>query len=454
MSDFQATSIGQSVAALPEDVRLLFSWSDASAGNRAIVDLEAVPPLSGQAGSVRVRVGDPGSRQRTDTTEVRLVIAGEVAAIGQTAADGFAVLRLPDPGEGEHPVLVEISPSGLRADDRRAFVLRTATAPLVRHSGSAGSYVARALAALEAGGLIRRAASGDSVTAWWSEGAPPAAAPAEYPTAWVLSPPADDALLARFNAGLVRLGIPWQADVALTAGETGPASGAEIPGLEQVALRARHRFRRTGASADSVLVRTGDGLPWIVAGRADERDYVLIASPLVPEHTDLPLEAAMVPFVETVLFRWARLGGFLPPPTPAGTRTALPAGVDSVRLPSGEAIRVDGGSPYVPVRAGIHTAYLRDGVKLELASNVPDRESDLTPATHASAGRALGSAAVEVAVSEREWAAAMYGARRGRSAVPLLLALAIALVLVEGLLATPGSGTRRTSSWRARERTR
>ncbi|MCL7971118.1 MAG: BatA domain-containing protein, partial [marine benthic group bacterium] len=45
MSDFQATSIGQSVAALPEDVRLLFSWSDASAGNRAIVDLEAVPPL-------------------------------------------------------------------------------------------------------------------------------------------------------------------------------------------------------------------------------------------------------------------------------------------------------------------------------------------------------------------------------------------------------------------------
>lgn len=292
------------------------------------------------------------------------------------------------------------------------------------------------------------------MTAWWSEGAPPAAASADASAAWVLSPPADDALLARFNAGLGRLGIPWQADVVATAGETGPASSAEIPGLEQVVLRARHRFRRTAASTDSVLVRTGDGLPWIVAGRAEERDYVLIASPLVPEHTDLPLEAAMVPFVETVLFRWARLGGSLPTPTPAGTPTQLPAGVDSVRLPSGEAIRVDGGSPYVPVREGIHTAYRRDGVTLQIASSVPVRESNLTPATREAAGRALGSESAEVAVSKSEWTAAMYGARRGRSAVPLLLGMAVLLVLVEGMLATPGSGTRTPGIRRTRERVR
>ncbi|MGB5526521.1 MAG: hypothetical protein WBN79_06650, partial [Gemmatimonadota bacterium] len=188
---------------------------------------------------------------------------------------------------------------------------------------------------------------------------------------------------------------------------------------------------------------TVDESPWLVAGQASDQRYVLIGAPLVPQSTELPVTAAMLPLLEAVLFRWAGLGGSLPAPVSAGQPWTLPAGADSVAGPDGSRIRVDGGSPYVPLRAGIHTVYKADGGTLLLAATVPAAESDLRPASTADLGRVLGSTDIVEARTETEWRAAMYGSRRGRLVSPYLLAIALALVLLEAALATHGERTAR-----------
>ena len=88
--------------------------------------------------------------------------------------------------------------------------------------------------------------------------------------------------------------------------------------------------------------------------------------------------------------------------------------------------------------------YMAGGGTSLLAATVPPAESDLRPASAADLGRALGSTDVVEARSEAEWNASMYGSRRGRLVSPYLLAIALALVLLEAALATHGKRNTRS----------
>ena len=309
---------------------------------------------------------------------------------------------------------------------------------MVRHTGPHDSYVAQALATLERAGRLRLVDAVGGAAAWFAEGVPPDELPGASGSAWIFTPPENDDLLARFNARIDRLGVPWRVDVVDMPGSTNFGSSADVPGLESIRLRGRHQLQSTGSGTDTVLLRTAEGLPWMVAGRAAGSRYLLAASPLVPEHTELPLDAVMLPFMETVLFRWTGLGGVLPAPVPAGVASQLPTSADSVALPDGRRIRVDGGSPYVPLRAGIHTVFLAGGGRSLLAATVPKSESDLAEASVAEFTGALGSPEAIVATTGDEWRTEMYGKRRGEPVAPYLVALALVLVLAEAALATPG----------------
>lgn len=448
MSDFQATAIPGPPLELPDDIRLWASLAESDPENTAVADVLVEPPVPGDEGTVIVRLTSTASR--LDTLEIRLGIGGEAASISRVGADGTAVIRLPDPGTGEHVVTVEIPPSGLRSDDRRSFVLRMSAPPTVGHSGPADSYVAQALATLERAGRLRRGDGSEPIAAWFSEGVPPAGIPANWAKAWILAPPAEDDLLARFNAGLDRLGVPWRVDATGSRGGDGLAPAPEVPGLESIRARALRRLRAVGVTGDSVLVRTVGGEPWLIGGRTADRSYLLFASPLLPDFTELPVTAAMLPLLETALFRWAGLGGSLPDPTPAGTSSILPAAADSVFPPTGAAVRVDGGGPYVPLLAGVHRIHLSGGDSARLVANVPAPESDLAPAAEDEFMRVLGSEGAVVARSEEEWRAGMFGSRRGSSLSPFLVALALALVVLEAALATPGEKAARPEPARSR----
>lgn len=448
MTDLQASSLPLDPLALPADVRLVASVTEGEPANGVVASVQTDPPGAGRDGAAYVNLLAGGSA--TDTVEVRLSIRGQTVSIARAESGGSAILRLPDPGPGEHAISVEIPPSGLRADDRRPFVLRTFAPPVVRHVGPSDSYVARALETLDRAGWLRLGAEPGGADAWFVEGVPSSRLPVEAASTWILTPPEDEGLLARFNATLERLAVPWRIDIEDTPGSTSLGPSPDVPGLESIRVQGRSRLRGVGAGSDTVLVRTADDSPWMVAGRVSGRRYVLMASPLVPGHTELPVTAAMLPLTEVVLFRWAGLGGSLPPPVPAGVAATLPLGADSVSDPAGGRIRVDGGSPYVPQRAGIHTIYQENDVTSLLAAVVPASESDLAAAPAARLTGALGAPEARVARTESEWRAGMYGSRRGTPISPYLAGLALALVLAEAALATAG---KRSPSYHGSPRT-
>jgi hypothetical protein len=441
LSDLQASSLPGPPFDLPDDIRLLVSRIEASSANAAVVEVRPVPPGPGGEGAVFAVLAS--SDPAADTLEVRLGVSGQTVSIVRAESGGAAVFRFADPGPGEHAVSVEIPASGLRSDDRRHFILRSLDPPVIEHIGPADSYIARALETLDRAGQLKLQHDTGDVAAWFVEGVSPVGLPVAPGAAWILTPPEDDELLARFNAELSRRGVPWRIDVVDVPGSTFLAPSGDLPGIESIRVRGRHRLRSTGVEADTVLLETVDESPWIVSGHVSDRRYVLIGGPLVPESTDLPVTAVMLPLMEAVLFRWAGLGGSLPAPISAGHIWTVPAGADSVAGPDGGSIRVDGGSPYVPWRAGIHTVYMADGGTSLLAATVPATESDLRPASSSDLGRVLGSTDVVEARSEAEWNASMYGNRRGWLASPYLLAIALALVLLEAALATHGKRTTR-----------
>lgn len=436
LSDFQATSAPVSTPPLPVDIRVVASRLEAAEENRAIVALRVDPPTPGSDGAARVGIAaaDAGG----DTVDVRLAVDGRTVALGRAIAGEEALLRFGALEPGEHVIEAEIEPSGLRADDRRLAVVRSGARPALHHEGPVDSYAARALATLADAGRVRLAGPNEEAVAWLVEGVP-AGDRAAAPEVWILAPPVDPGLLGRFNAWLSRLGIPWKVDLEPSPGVTGLPTVPGVPGIESVRLLTPYRL--VGLGTDSAIVRALDGSPFVAGGtrtgtRGDER-YLLVGAPWVEGHTDLPVRAAMVPFVEKVLFDWARLGGALPEPTDAGWPVLLPADADSVLSPDGETVRVDGGAPFTPLESGAYTVFERNGRLSRVAATVPLAESDLRPLARQAIGPALGAGDAVVVDSEAEWAGAMYGSRRGAPLAPWLLALAVAVACAEGFLATP-----------------
>jgi hypothetical protein len=447
-SDFQATGLTDSQPPLPDHVHLLLSRVPAEETNGAVLRVAVTPPGPAGGGDVAAELALFGEQPGRDTVQARLVLDDETVAIARSETPGLAVFRLPVLAAGEHRAAVEIPPSGLRADDRRPFVVRVVEPPRVRHEGPSDSYVRRGLATLAAAGsLILWSEEREELDVWVIEGTDELAAGLAGGAGLVLIPPAEEVLLARFNVNLERHGIPWRLAAEVASGELGLESSPDVVGLERARVARRHRLVRHGVTVDSVLLRTSDGAPWLVSGEASGRRYVLVASPFDPASTSLPVDAAMVPFLEALLLRWTGLGGDVPPTVPAGAAVLLDADADSVRAPDGLVVPVDGRAPYAPRETGIHRVFAGDRVTL-LAVGAPAAESDLAELDDASAADRLGAPATVAASTNEEWADVIYRERRGRSASPHFLLAALLLAVAEMFLATPGadrSAARRAS---------
>jgi len=454
LSDFQRSALPRPGFVVPDDIGFVISRIEAGTGNDAVLEIAAEPSGPGGEGAVVANLWTSERDAGGDTVEVRLVVNGETASIARASRGGSVVFRLPDLRPGEHAIAVEIPPAGLRADDRRTFVLRAGEPPAVVHSGPADSYAGRALATLaEAGRLTLLPDAGERAAAVFVEGVP-VSGPGEATASgavWILVPPADDALLARFNSMLGRLAVPWRVEAVTTPGDLSLVASRDVPGLETIRNRGHHALVSTGAPTGDVLLETTDGAPWVVRGRAAGHAYLLLGSPLDPEHSTLPVDAAMLPFMEALLFRWTGLGGVVPSPVMAGESVILPEGADSVASPGGQVTRVDGGGPYAPLKAGTHTVFLPDGETSLLAAVVPPSESDLAEAPASVFGGGLGAPHAVSAATDAEWIGSIYGSRRGARVAPWLIAFALLLVLAEIMLATPGeSRPRRTAVHRER----
>lgn len=387
------------------------------------------------------------------STVIRLLVEDAVVAVAEAPFGGTSLLTLPPQDSGWVQGYVQIDGHGLAADDDRHFTWFARPTPSVAVTGDAGDFVTRALAALEGGERIRSGSPGEAEV--WIAGAGAGldeALAAER--AVVVLPPANALDLPRLNFRLSRASIPWRYESEEgVAGASRLAGPAPIAGLDGQVVRQRYLLRSTAvAGADTALLRLEDGEAWLVRGTRGERAaYLLLASPLIPEATDLPVSAAMVPFIDALVGEWARRGAVEQSVHEGIARVRLPPRAREARLPDGSVRHVEGGSWFVAEAPGGYTITDAAETLLAFSVNAPLAESDLRRGSADALEAVLPSAAWHWyrGGDAASWQNDIFRQRRGRHTWRPLIVLLLVLAVVEASLA---AGRRRRVSRPPRER--
>lgn len=412
--------------------------------NLFVADLRLEPdgpfvPGDPPAAAVRMASDVAGADAGADTVEVRVLVDGGTVAVARTVAGSEVLVSLPDLEPGGHDLRAEGPPSGLRADDVRQVGIVVEPSPAVGFLGDPGGFLATALTTLTAEGRIRDT---DDDAVYVIDGATERV-PSDG-RAVVLVPPAELTRLPAFQQRLDALGVPWRLVGRSGAGDLRLAEDGNVSGLAEVRVALAHGLERAAAPAtedDSVLLRTSDGAPWLVRGRAGERIYLLLASPLHPDATDLPVSAAMVPFVERLVSYWSRPAAAVARSIEAGEAVVLPTRIERLRRPDGETMPAEGGAPWTPRIAGPWVFELSGeagSIERPVGVNIPAAESDLRAASADDVRDAFTGSQLRLASTPQAWSDAVFGARRPAEATLPVVGAIVLLALLELVLATPG----------------
>lgn len=473
-------SLGADAGAVP--VRLLAPPRPAPP-NQAVIDIQVgggLPPRAGQRSTVsavlavspgamapeRVDGGsgpegasDPGGGSEPaepagsgaprgtasygDSVNVRLVLDGSVRALSRVAAGESVVLPFPGRDAGLVTGHVEIDRDALAADDRRRFVVRVAPAPSVALAAPA-PFIEEAIDVLAEAGRVRRAGPGSADVVIAPAGAGVRAV--ERGAGVIVVPPTTRLQQAAINRRLVEAGIPWRLDGLTTDGQQIDTAGLALA-RTLADVRLRHVYalgpRRVGKpGTDSVLLRLSTGEPWAVAGRvgsdADRGSgagrYVLLATPMTAGAGSVPTSAAMIPLLDHAINVWLTRDRTVPGHEP-GDRVTFP-GADSVVAPTGETRVLQPGGGHRLTEAGIYYLTTGDDTVAAVASNSPASESDLRRLTTEEAARRIPGD-VRVA-GPGEWVDVIYHRRLGRELTVALIAMALAVLVLESAVAAAG----------------
>ena len=399
-SDGQRTALGSSQAAVPSGVRVLALAPGRGAPNRGIAAVTvsegaAVIELSGSM------LGNGGTPQPVPVT---IRIGGERPNRGEIAARGLATPGREGTEAAARPVVTvslpaqslapgwwvgeaALEPDELRADDRRPFAWRVAPPARVMATPSAGSFVAAALAVLQAG---RHIVDGGDVVI--SGGDVPTSLHA------IVLPPEDPALVGQANRALASRGVPWHWSQLATPGVL---TSPELAILNGVPVVRRYRIEGAGTGEQGAgdVLATVNGEPWLVRSGG----IVLLGSRLDTAWTALPAAPGFVPFVDAL--------------------------VNRIVMGEAEVASAEG-----PPRVEFRT---RGTDTIGATVFGPDaRESDLTPATPALVTAALGGRDRASVLSADRFAAVGFSGTRRADASGMLLVLALLLGAAELGVAT------------------
>ena len=402
--------------------------------------LPAVLPLSaGQHTTISVPLHWFGQEPPADPTVVRLVKAEEVIAAAEGRFGGLALLRLPPQDAGWVQGYVEIDGHGLAIDDRRYFSWFVRPPPRVAVLGDPGAFVLRGLEALEDGGRLSLT-SPDEAEVWVAGDGERVEDGLGAGRAVVVVPPIDALDLPRLNSRLIRARIPWRYEAEESGrGATRIAGDATVAGLGGLEVRRVYRLRSAGlASADTATLRLEGGEPWLIRGTTTPgAAYLLLASPMTMEASDLPVSAGMVPFLDVLLGDWARRGAIARAWYDASTPVRLPTRAREIVHPDGSRTRVEGGAWLQVTRPGNYTVMDGEDVRLAFSVNAPVAEADLAPARDDELEAILPTATWSWSRGQdpAEWRDVIFRARRGKLAWRPLVVLLIVVSIVEASLA-------------------
>jgi len=383
--------------------------------NRAVISAEARPVRWTPRGAIALRLLSP------DSATYRIALGQRTLARGTVVPREEAVVHAAPAERGWTDGTVEIEPDELPADNARHFALWIGSAPTVRVEPGAGPFVRNAVDVLRAS---ERVAEGAGIIV--------AAADEATTIPALLLPPSDPVRLGAANRSLERLGIPWR--FGTLRREASIARGDELQG---VAVTSRYELIPRGVPDAETLAVVGRE-PWIVSGPK----YVLVASPLTPEATSLPVAASFLPWLGDMLA--ARLhadpGGvrYAAP----GDRVTRPAGVDAIENATGGRTALSGTTFDAPPAAGTYF-FIQGSRRIgALVVNPEISESQLERWPSSELRQHVVSANGRVARDRDEWVQLSFsGAARRSLIVPLLVGVLLVLG-AETLAATTGALSR------------
>ena len=428
-TDGQATSWRRTTEAGDVDVSA-FVPPGTPPVNHAVIVAEARPTRWTPRGSVVART------LGADSSTYRIAIGGSgngarTLARGTAVADAEVVVRAAPAERGWVSGSVELEPDELRGDDVRHFAAWIGQAPGVSVDPSLGPFVRTAVDALVQSDRLRLGTDAAVVSA---------DAFARLPA--LIVAPLDPVRVGAANRALERAGVPWRFGPARRESGTArePAT-APTKLLDGATVSLRYPLTAVGDVAADTLARVG-AEPWVVAGDR----YVIIASPLDPTATDLPIRAGFLPWLaEAVSQRLAGDAGSVLSVTP-GARVRAPAGIQAVDDASGQPVPVGDGELVAPERAGVY--FLRRGGQRAgaLVVNAEPDESALARIAPGVLQSRITGRQMSVTSNGEQWARDAYTGSARRPLVAPLLILAAIVLLAEALMSRgTGDGASRGS---------
>ena len=398
-------------------------------------------PLANQRSRLSIRVaGDADSAD----VPLRLVAANRIRGAVTGGVGLSALLPIGPFSAGFVDGYVETDPDDLRVDDRRFFAFRVRSAPTLATAGTAPFFLSEAIPVLIDAGRVSSAPIRDAEILISVAGAGVSEATRDGRAVIVL-PPSDPALLPGLNRALSTAGIPWRYGSLTAAGEAGVTRWSGPVNLDDVRIRS-HYTLMPGAEEQNrgVLATLSTGDPWLVEGTTPRGPYLLVASALDEQSTNLPLTAALMPLMEWMVSRWGDAQG-----TQwgliAGTPINLPRGTTSVRDPSGTLRPVDDTQPFAATpKAGLYEFLAGDSIIQTIAMNAPREESLLVPIENGDLRGLLPGPATLVRDSAR-WARAVFSTGRGPEIWRWLLVAAALVLIAESLVAASGPSPQRST---------
>jgi hypothetical protein len=303
-------------------------------------------------------------------------------------------------------------------------------------------FVADALDVLSDAGRVRRSAGAAADVVMHVAGT--AALPGTSGTL-VLLPPLEPEALPAANRQLADAGVPWRFGAPL-AGEARFATvdgDAALGGLAAARLRLVYPLARQEPGADSVLLRLSDGAAWAVGGeRRTGGRYILLATPLHPDASTIPVTAAMLPLLDRLTGAWAAARSPRTEHAP-GEAPVVPEGADAVVRPDGTSEPVTAGAAYtLGDQPGIYRLLAGDSVIAAWAVNAPAEASDLRRLDRRGLETRLPGWSLHVTNQRGSWLRAVFRERLGTELWrPLLLAVLLALI-IESIAAASGRARR------------
>lgn len=405
LTDAQASTW---TAAIPLDgvATIVYAPTVTPPKNRAVVRAASEPPHWTPRGAVRA------ATSATDSVTFRITLGTRAAARG-TAAPGADILVRLEPAErGWVAGAIELEPDELRGDDTRYFAVHVGAAPAVTADPSVGAFARTAIDALAQSGRIAR---GGDVVITGAESARRSA---------VLFAPSDPVQLATANRALERANIPWKFGGA-RAGPA-PVKGAGLAGVTATRWYSLEQRGAVAVSSVDTLATAGSDA-WAVAGDG----YVLVASPLTAEATDLPLRASWVPWLgQAIADHLSGDAGAVTEATP-GAIVARPAWARELEEPDGTKRPLTGARISAPTRAGVYF-WLRGAVRAgALVVNPEVQESDLARLSIGELRGRFSGATIEATDAAPTFTASAFTLSGRRALDGLFIAAALLLLAAE-----------------------